>query len=117
MQSGNSSELFLMGTIDIPRTEEIDWHHRFERFRVRGEWYFPTKELMMAIEPHRCEPISWLQVSAQAQERRKEYARQHKRHRAQTIARLINERAAINSAALAQPESSARDGGELADTG
>lgn len=50
MQTGNSSQLVLLGSIPVspPCTEE-KWHAQFPHCHKRGEWFYPTPELCAAI--------------------------------------------------------------------
>jgi uncharacterized protein YerC len=50
-QTGNSNELRLLGVIaGVPRQVEAQWHKRFAGAQKRSEWFFPTDQLLDAID-------------------------------------------------------------------
>ena len=49
LQTANSTELFLMGTIKGGKKEEDMLHERFSKYLKRGEWYHPHPELIKEI--------------------------------------------------------------------
>lgn len=48
-QVGNSAVLKLLGSIPAFPDEEIGWHVRFAACQKRSEWFYPTAELLAAI--------------------------------------------------------------------
>lgn len=50
MQTSNSSELHLLATIPAKIYDERAWHHRFRNDRLRGEWFTPSRDLLVAIK-------------------------------------------------------------------
>lgn len=50
MQTGNHHELYVLGVIHgAGRLHEEEFHKRFSRDRVRGEWFRPTGPLLRLI--------------------------------------------------------------------
>lgn len=50
MQTGNSSQLVLLGSVrESPPCTEEKWHVRFGHCHKRGEWFYPVPELCAAI--------------------------------------------------------------------
>ena len=49
LQTGHHEELFLLGTIPGTISEEKLLHKELERYSIRGEWFEPKPELLMAI--------------------------------------------------------------------
>lgn len=52
LQVGNPIELELIGLADGGSDDERGWHGRFDKLRVRGEWFRLDERLLRAIEPH-----------------------------------------------------------------
>lgn len=50
MQTANSNELRLLGTVPAKVYDERFWHARFQADRVRGEWFAPSNLLVEAIK-------------------------------------------------------------------
>lgn len=50
LQVGNGSPLLLLATMSGTRTDESRLHHRFKRYRLRGEWFRPAPELLQFID-------------------------------------------------------------------
>lgn len=51
LQAGNYRPLQLLGMIPgQPREAEAQWHQRFAHVRLKGEWFHPSVELLLAIE-------------------------------------------------------------------
>lgn len=49
-QVGNSSTLRLLGSVLAPLDAETGWHERFAGSCRRSEWFWPTPDLLAAIE-------------------------------------------------------------------
>jgi len=50
LQQANPSELLLLRSVNGGRKEEAGFHRKFQRLRVRGEWFRPTPELLDFIK-------------------------------------------------------------------
>ena len=50
LQTGHAQKLHFLGAIPGDAADEREWHSRFLRFHVRGEWFRPEPELLAAIE-------------------------------------------------------------------
>lgn len=53
LQIGNPTTLELLGVAGGGPADERDWHSRFDKLRVRGEWFRLDSKLLRAIEPHK----------------------------------------------------------------
>src|SRR5437868_5471954 len=49
MQTGCPGELVLVFEQEGSKADEGSWHARFAHARVRGEWFSPVPELLLAI--------------------------------------------------------------------
>lgn len=49
LQTGNSQELHIIATLDLPDEQEKKLHKRFDKYNVRGEWFRPELELLKFI--------------------------------------------------------------------
>jgi hypothetical protein len=49
LQTGSSATLELMGAIPGGIWEERELHRKWQRYRVRGEWFEPNAELLSEI--------------------------------------------------------------------
>lgn len=49
LQTGHHETLYLLGTIPGTISEEKFLHKELERYLIRGEWFNPKPELLMAI--------------------------------------------------------------------
>jgi hypothetical protein len=57
-QTGNSNELRLIGVVaGVPRQVEAQWHKRFSGAQKRSEWFFPTDQLLDAIDQKASPPV------------------------------------------------------------
>lgn len=65
MQTSNSSDLRLLGTIPAKICDERRWHHAFAAERKRGEWFYPSPRLLSAIAEVLASPPIVIQVSEQ----------------------------------------------------
>lgn len=52
LQVGNPVTLELIGLCEGERCDELAWHGRFGKLRVRGEWFRLEPKLFKAIKPH-----------------------------------------------------------------
>lgn len=50
LQTAHSQKLHFLGAVPGDASVERDWHNRFRRLHVRGEWFLPAAELLLAIE-------------------------------------------------------------------
>lgn len=49
LQVGSTSELELVGSLEAPPAREKELHVMFDQYRVRGEWFQPSNEIMKYI--------------------------------------------------------------------
>jgi hypothetical protein len=49
LQTGNHEQLTLLGCVDGTSSDERAFHTRFAPHRIRGEWFFPCRELIEFI--------------------------------------------------------------------
>lgn len=49
LQTGNAVRLYILATVAGSRAEELEYHLRFARSRIRGEWFHRTDALMAEI--------------------------------------------------------------------
>lgn len=49
IQTTCSTEIDILKTIPGDVRTEREWHHRFAKYRLQGEWFTASKELLMAI--------------------------------------------------------------------
>ncbi len=49
LQTGNPSQLVLLGVIEGEQTDERNLHVRFADFRVAGEWFKPHPDLLVLV--------------------------------------------------------------------
>ena len=54
LQVGSSVPLRLLGTLPGGRDKERELHQRFKHARVRGEWFKPSRELLMLCTATGC---------------------------------------------------------------
>jgi hypothetical protein len=59
LQIGNPVTLELIGVMQGSRSDERDWHWRFDKKRVRGEWFRLDRTLLRAIKPHSVDHVEW----------------------------------------------------------
>ena len=52
LQIGNPITLKLIALLEGNRIDEGNWHMRFDRLRVRGEWFKLNATLRRALKPH-----------------------------------------------------------------
>lgn len=50
LQCGSDGQFVLLGSISGGRKEEAEIHTRFASYRMSGEWFNPSKELMEYIK-------------------------------------------------------------------
>lgn len=53
LQVGNPITMKLIALIDGSRIDESNWHARYDKLRVRGEWFRLNSTLRGALKPHR----------------------------------------------------------------
>lgn len=60
LQIGNPITLELIAIVpNGSRHDERQWHDRFEKLRVRGEWFQLERRILWAIKPHRVDHEEW----------------------------------------------------------
>jgi hypothetical protein len=52
LQVGNPITLILLALLEGGREVENSWHLRFDKMRVRGEWFRLEPKLLKALKPH-----------------------------------------------------------------
>lgn len=50
IQTSHPQRLMLLATMDGGRSEELELHRRFGRFRTQGEWFKDDQELLRFIQ-------------------------------------------------------------------
>lgn len=56
LQNGSPDKLVLLTTIEGDETTESELHIRFSASRHRGEWFYPTSELLELIKTNAPKP-------------------------------------------------------------
>lgn len=52
LQIGNPIKLVLLALLVGSREDEAAWHLRFDKHRVRGEWFKLDRSMIRALKPH-----------------------------------------------------------------
>jgi hypothetical protein len=52
LQVSSPEELVLLGWVEESKFTEADLHKRFEKYRRRGEWFSPAKDILNFIQEH-----------------------------------------------------------------
>lgn len=63
LQTGSNLELTLLGVINGDKNRELRLHDRFKEFRIRGEWFKNSKELVNFINENALPNIARSQES------------------------------------------------------